>query len=49
LVSAFLNDWLLEGLRRQKAQVGDLILIQFHGKHPLEGYNQFYLEIEKTY
>ena len=47
LISAFLNDWLQEGLRRKQAKVGDLILIQFLGKEPNQRFNRFYLEIEK--
>jgi len=47
LVSAFLNDYLQEGMRRQNAQVGDLILIQFLGKQQGERFNRFHLEIEK--
>jgi hypothetical protein len=47
LVSAFLTGWLQEGMRRQRAEVGDLILIQFLGKHPGERFNRFHLEIEK--
>ena len=46
-VSAFLNDWLKEGLRRKQAIAGDLILILFLGKDPKYGFNRFYLEIEK--
>ncbi|MEI6709324.1 MAG: hypothetical protein WCK96_19575 [Methylococcales bacterium] len=49
LVSAFLNDYLQEGMRRQNAQVGDLILIQFLGKQPSERFNRFHLEIEKSF
>ncbi len=48
LVSAFLTGWLQEGMRRQKANVGDLVLIQFLGKQPGERFNRFHLEIEKT-
>jgi hypothetical protein len=48
LVSAFLNGWLQEGMRRQNAQVGDLILIQFLGKQPGERFNRFHLEIQKN-
>lgn len=48
LISAFLNGYLQEGMRRKDAQVGDLILIQFLGKQPGERFNRFYLEIEKT-
>ncbi|MFI3217720.1 MAG: hypothetical protein QX189_01185 [Methylococcales bacterium] len=47
LVSAFLSGWLQEGMRRQNAQVGDLILIQFLGKQAGERFNRFNLEIEK--
>jgi len=49
LVSAFLNGWLQEGMRRQNAQVGDLILIQFLGKQLGERFNRFHLEIEKSF
>jgi hypothetical protein len=49
LVSAFLNGWLQEGMRRQNAQVGDLILIQFLGKQLGERFNRFNLEIEKSF
>ena len=48
LVSAFLSDWLQEGLHRKQAAVGDLILIQFLGKRPGERFNRFNLEIEKA-
>jgi hypothetical protein len=48
LISAFLNGWLQEGIRRQNAQVGDLILIQFLGQQPNERFNRFNLEIQKT-
>lgn len=48
LVSAFLNPYLQEGLNRNNAQVGDLILIQFFGMEPGERFNRFHLEIEKT-
>jgi hypothetical protein len=48
LVSAFLNGYLQEGMRLQKAEVGDLILIQFLGKQPGERFNRFHLEIEKA-
>jgi hypothetical protein len=48
LVSAFLNGYLQEGMNRNNAQVGDLILIQFFGMHPGERFNRFHLEIEKT-
>ena len=47
LASAFLSGWLQEGMRRQNAQEGDLILIQFLGKQPGERFNRFHLEIEK--
>ena len=47
LVSAILNNWLQEGLCRQQANVGDLILIQFQGKDPVQGFNRFFLKIEK--
>jgi hypothetical protein len=47
LVSAFINGYLQEGIRRQRANVGDLILIQFLGKQPGERFNRFHLEIEK--
>jgi hypothetical protein len=47
LVSAFLTGWLQEGMRRQKANVGDLVLIQFLGKQAGERFNRFNLEIEK--
>jgi hypothetical protein len=47
LISTFLNGWLYEGINRQNAQVGDLILIQFLGKQPGERFNRFHLEIEK--
>ena len=47
LVSAFLNDYLKEGLRRQQAEVGDLILIMYFGKPVGERYNRFHLEIIK--
>ncbi len=47
LVSAFLNGWLQEGMRRKQAEVGDLILIQFFGMLPGERFNRFNLEIQK--
>ena len=47
LISAFLNGWLQEGMRRKRAEVGDLILIQFLGKQSGERFNRFNLEIEK--
>ena len=47
LISAFINGYLQEGIRRKDAQVGDLILIQFLGKQPGERFNRFHLEIEK--
>ena len=48
LVSAFLNDYLLEGLHRNDAKVGDRILIKFFGMRPGECFNRYKLEIEKT-
>ena len=48
LVSAFLSGWLQEGLRRQQAAVGDLILIQFFGKQEGERFNRFHLVIQKA-
>ena len=48
LVSAFLSGWLLEGMRRKQAAVGDLILIQFLGRQPGERFNRYHLEIEKA-
>ena len=48
LVSAFLSDYLLEGLHRKKAKVGDRILIKFFGMRPGERFNRFHLEIEKA-
>ena len=48
LISAFLSEWLQEGLNRKQAAVGDLILIQFFGKQPGERFNRYSLEIEKT-
>jgi hypothetical protein len=48
LVSAFLNDYLLEGLHRKDAKVGDRILIKFFGMRPGECFNRYKLEIEKT-
>ena len=48
LVSAFLNDYLLEGLHRKDAKVGDRILIKFFGMRPGEHFNRYRLEIEKT-
>jgi hypothetical protein len=48
LVSAFLSGYLQEGMNRNNAQVGDLILIQFFGRQPGERFNRFHLEIEKT-
>ena len=47
LISAFINGYLQEGIRRKDAQVGDLILIQFLGKQPGERFNRFHLEVEK--
>ena len=48
LVSAFLNDYLLEGLHRNKAKVGDRILIIFYGMRPGERFNRYRLEIEEA-
>ena len=48
LVSAFLSDWLQEGLSRKQAAVGDLILIQFFGRQAGERFNRYHLEIEKA-
>jgi hypothetical protein len=48
LVSAFLSGYLQEGMSRSNAQVGDLVLIRFFGKHPDERFNRFQLEIQKT-
>jgi hypothetical protein len=48
LVSAFLNGWLQEGMRRKQAVVGDLILIQFLGRQAGERFNRYHLEIEKA-
>ena len=48
LVSAFLNGWLQEGMRLNKAKVSDRILIKFFGMQPGERFNRFKLEIEKT-
>jgi len=48
LISAFLSDWLQEGLSRKHADLGDLILIQYFGKQPGERFNRFHLEIEKV-
>lgn len=48
LVSAFLNGFLQEGVSRQRAEVGDLILIQFFGKQAGESFNRYRLEIEKA-
>ena len=48
LVSAFLSDYLLEGLHRKEAKVGDRILIKFFGMRPGERFNRYRLEIEKT-
>lgn len=48
LVSAFLNDYLQEGLHRKQAVVGDLILIMFLGRQADERFNRYHLEIEKV-
>ena len=48
LVSAFLNGWLQEGMRLNKAKVSDRILIKFFGMRPGERFNRFHLEIEKA-
>jgi len=48
LVSAFLSDWLQEGMSRKQAAVGDLILIRFLGKQAGERFIRFHLEIEKA-
>ena len=48
LVSAFLSGWLQEGLHRNKAKVGDRILIMYYGMRPGERFNRFRLEIDKT-
>ena len=47
LVSAILNGWLQEGIRRRQATEGDLILIQFFGMLTGERFNRFNLEIQK--
>lgn len=49
LVSAFLNPYLQEGMRRKQAAVGDLVLIQFFGKPAGERFNRYALEIEKDF
>ena len=48
LVSAFLSDYLLEGLHRKDAKVGDRILIKFFGMRPGKRFNRYRLEIEKA-
>ena len=48
LVSAFLSDYLLEGLHRKEAKVGDRILIKFFGMRPGECFNRYKLEIDKA-
>ena len=48
LISAFINCYLQEGIRRQKANVGDAIMIQFLGKQPDERFNRYYLVIKKN-
>ena len=48
LVSAFLSDYLLEGLHRKDAKVGDRILIKFFGMRPGEHFNRYKLEIDKA-
>ncbi len=48
LVSAFLSEWLQEGMNRKQAASGDLILIQFFGKQAGERFNRYHLEIEKA-
>ncbi len=47
VISAFLNDYLQQGMERQQAAVGDLVLIQFFGKQPGERYNRYQLVIQK--
>lgn len=51
LVSAILNAYLLDGMRRQNAQVNDFVLIQLLGKEKSPHgnfYNKFQLIVEKT-
>jgi hypothetical protein len=48
LISAFLCGYLQEGMRRQQAAVGDLILIMFFGKQAGERFNRYHLEIDKA-
>ncbi len=49
LISAFLSGWLQEGMRRQQASVGDLVLIKYLGKQPGETFKRFHLVIEKPF
>lgn len=51
LVSAILNAYLIDGMRRQNAQVNDFVLIQLLGKEKSpQGnfYNKFQLIVEKS-
>lgn len=48
LISAILGDYLLEGMSRKRAAVGDLVLIQSFGKQPGKNYNRYNLEIQKA-
>ena len=50
LISAFINSaWLQEGLKRQRAEIGDLILIRYFGKvRPTDHFNTYTLHIEKA-
>ena len=50
LVSAILNDYLIEGMRRQRAEIDDFVLIQLLGtdlSNHGNRFNKFTLVIEK--
>ncbi len=47
VISAYLNGYLQQGMDRQQAAVGDLVLIQFFGKHPTGRHNLYQLDIQK--
>ncbi|WP_340124191.1 hypothetical protein [Methylobacter svalbardensis] len=47
VISAFLNGYLQQGMDRQQAAVGNLVLIQFFGKPAGERFNRYHLVIQK--
>jgi hypothetical protein len=50
LISAFVTSkWLQEGLKRQSAEIGDLILIRYFGRvRPTDRFKTYDLHIEKV-